>query len=75
MITPEEKVSSPQPQEYEEIVVHPSYPEQTVKIEQSFSKDELEQLKEFLLRQKDNFAGALGYAWNQFESHEAQVKY
>lgn len=43
----EENPNSVRPQEYEEVIVHPSYPKQKVKIGQSLSKEELEQLKDF----------------------------
>lgn len=44
------------PQEYEEIILHMSYPEQKVKFGRSLSSEESEQLKDFLIQHKDNFA-------------------
>lgn len=52
---PKEKSDHPQLQEYEEIMVNPLYPEQTVKIGRSLSTEEAKQLREFLIQHKDNF--------------------
>lgn len=51
----DESPSTSRPQEYEEIILHPSYPDPKVKINRGLSGEELEQLKYFLIQHKDNF--------------------
>lgn len=55
----ERRTENRRPQEYEEVIVHPSYLEQKVKIGQSLSGEEMKQLKEFLIQHKDILRGVL----------------
>lgn len=52
----EEETNQPRTSEYEEVIVNPLYLEQKVKVGWSLLTKGVEQVKEFLIQHKDNFA-------------------